>query len=301
MEATKHPALGFIGFGEAAFEISKGLISEKGLEILAYDKFMGDPAAGKKIRSRAEEAGVTLVDSIGSLAGSCDVIVSAVVSAVVVDVAKAAAEYLGRRNTYVDMNSSSPKTKVAAEEFILPTGAMFVDLAIMGPVPTFKHKVPALASGNGAKAATQYLSSLGMNVKYVSDHAGDTSSIKMLRSIFMKGAAALLIEMLCAAERCGTTGMVMDSVVETLTEVQPKALVKRLVTGTAVHSERRAHEMQEVIETLQFLGSPFPMAQATKEVLEWVTTLNVKDAFKGEVPSEPMDTIKTINELHNDR
>ena len=53
--------LGFIGFGEAAFNIAKGLKGE-GLDgITAYDKFWKDAPGSELICKRASEAQVRLV------------------------------------------------------------------------------------------------------------------------------------------------------------------------------------------------------------------------------------------------
>ena len=46
----------FIGFGEAAYNISLGLASEGFTNMAAYDAFMDDPQRGKLIHQRAEEA-----------------------------------------------------------------------------------------------------------------------------------------------------------------------------------------------------------------------------------------------------
>ena len=49
----------FIGFGEAAYNISLGLASEGFTNMAAYDAFMDDPQRGKLIHQRAEEAKVS--------------------------------------------------------------------------------------------------------------------------------------------------------------------------------------------------------------------------------------------------
>lgn len=52
------PRLGFIGFGEAAFEISRGLKGEGIRDIRAYGKNACDPAMSALIAERAEKAQV---------------------------------------------------------------------------------------------------------------------------------------------------------------------------------------------------------------------------------------------------
>ena len=56
--------IGFIGYGEAAFNISLGLGKEGIAGIRATDAMMDHEVMGKQVRSRAEQAGVTLEDMI---------------------------------------------------------------------------------------------------------------------------------------------------------------------------------------------------------------------------------------------
>jgi hypothetical protein len=66
------PVIGFIGFGEAAFHIAKGLRQAGVQAIVAFDihsETYGDTAGrGELIRQRAEEAGAKLVASNAALA-----------------------------------------------------------------------------------------------------------------------------------------------------------------------------------------------------------------------------------------
>lgn len=289
-------SIAFLGFGEAAYGISRGLKGEGLTSIAAYDKRQDDPDYGPTIRARAEDAQVTLVESPHVLAATSRIIVSAVVSAEAQDAARALAPDLTCEHTYVDLNSASPRTKAAVAQIVERSGARMVDLAIMGPIPTYGHKVPALASGSGACALARFLNSYGMNIREVGSKPGDASAIKMLRSVFMKGAAALLIEMLVAADKCASSDIVLESVLRTLGELAPADLVRRLVCGTAVHSERRAHEMQEVVETLEYLGSVATMSRATRDMLEWVTSLGLRRLFSGIVPEDPKEVAHAINE-----
>ena len=54
----------------------------------------------------------------------------------------------------------------------------------------------------------------------------------------------------------------------------------------AVHGKRRAAEMREVAATLEHVGLPPFMAQATAAHQQWVTDLGVRKAFPGEVPKD---------------
>ena len=66
--------VGFIGFGEAAYNIALGLYGEGLHGIKAHDALQNDPMMGKLVHKRAEEAHVELVDSSTAIAQWADVI-----------------------------------------------------------------------------------------------------------------------------------------------------------------------------------------------------------------------------------
>ncbi len=76
-------------------------------------------------------------------------------------------------------------------------------MALLGPVPARGLRTPALASGDGAHAFADALGPLGMPVEVVSPTAGDAATLKLLRSVFMKGLAAAAIESTAGAEAAG--------------------------------------------------------------------------------------------------
>lgn len=287
--------VGFLGFGEAAKCITAGLLASGLPRIVAYDKLLDDAAHRPHMERRAAEIGVTLLNAPVLVAEESRIIFSSVVSAAAVEAASSVAPGLTSRHIYIDANSSSPKVKREVGNIIASTGASVVDLAIMGPVPAYGHEVPALASGNGAKEASSLLNGFGMRIEYLNDNVGDASAAKMLRSIFMKGIAALLIEMLVAAEKSSITGTIIDSIEETLSDLSPKDLIKRLVGGTAIHAGRRAHEMADVIETLDDLQSLSAMSKSTEKILAWISDMRLNETFAGVPPQDPIKVIQAIN------
>lgn len=78
--------IGFIGFGEAAYNISLGLKGEGVTGIIAYDKMAGDPVMGPMVAGRAAEAEAALLDTAKEVAEQADVIFGAVPSSFALDV-----------------------------------------------------------------------------------------------------------------------------------------------------------------------------------------------------------------------
>jgi 3-hydroxyisobutyrate dehydrogenase-like beta-hydroxyacid dehydrogenase len=277
--------LGFIGFGEAAFNISKGLKHE-GLDgILAYDKFWDVEPQSELICRHAVEAGVMLVTTLQTLIERSDIILSAVSANMAVPLAQAAKPYLRQSQIYVDINATSPMTKEEVAAIIAPV-SLFVDCAVMGPVPTYKHKVPVSVSGEGAAVFAERMTPYGMNITCMDAPAGGASASKMFRSIFMKGFVTLLLEMLVASHKYGVEEDVLLSLEETLSAGPILEVISGLVARGVIHSERREHEMSEVIATLDAMDVDSTMSKATKAKLKWCTELGLKEYFKGIPPKD---------------
>src|SRR6185312_1851250 len=97
-------SLGFVGFGEAAFHLAKGLRDAGVKRTVAFDIHMHTPGLGEKIQQRAKETQTSLVEFSAALAAT-DVIISAVTADQAADAAKQAAPYLTSRHIYADLNS----------------------------------------------------------------------------------------------------------------------------------------------------------------------------------------------------
>ena len=286
--------LGFIGFGEAASNIAIGFKSEGLNGIIAYDKFWNVAPRSELIQKRAGAAKVKLLPSMRELVENSNIIISAVSADMAVALAQAAKPFLKPDQIYVDMNATSPMTKEEVDAIISPV-ALFVDCAVMGPVPTYQHKVPVSVSGKGAKIFTEKMAPYGMNITWMDAPAGSASASKMFRSIFMKGFVVILLEMLVAAHKYQVEDDVLMSVNETLTAGPLMEVINGLVGRGVIHSERREHEMDEVIATLDALKIDATMSKATKAKLRWCTNLALKEYFKGEPPKDFHDIFNALD------
>jgi 3-hydroxyisobutyrate dehydrogenase-like beta-hydroxyacid dehydrogenase len=113
-----------------------------------------------------------------------------------------------------------------------------------------------------------------MDVTAIGGEPGQAAAQKLLRSVVLKGIAALLIETLRAAEAAGVERWLWRNLVEQLSSAD-EAFAVRLLEGTARHAERRVHEMDDVVELLEELGQHPVMSPATREVLASVARLGV--------------------------
>ena len=290
--------MAFIGFGEAAYGLTKGL-RQAGLreEVYFFDKLWDTPPYGDVIMKRAAETDAVLLKSIEELMTVSDIVISAVTASVAIIVAENLAPFLSKKHLYVDVNAASPMVKEQVSDIIEKTGAAFVDVAMMGAIPVFLHRVPILASGSGALLFKEWMGPFEMRITCIGDKPGQASAIKMFRSIFMKGLVALLLETLNATHRYHVDDTVLESIAETMEKNSFLETVRLLVTRGVVHAERRAHEMEEVIKTLEGIDVLSTMSQATKEKLYWCSGLGLKEYFGGETPKTLAEVMSAIEEM----
>jgi 3-hydroxyisobutyrate dehydrogenase-like beta-hydroxyacid dehydrogenase len=162
------------------------------------------------------------------------------------------------------MNSVAPATKRAAEAIVTRAGGRYVDVALMGPVEPARRGVPALVSGADAEAAAHLLRSLGFSqVRVIDGAVGRASTIKMLRSVIVKGIEALTAECFLAAREAGVEAEVAASLDAGWPGTDWRQLADYNLGRMRAHGTRRAAEMEEVAATLDSLGGGSEMARAT--------------------------------------
>ena len=287
--------LGFVGFGEAAFHLAKGL-REAGLKrTFAFDIHRHSPGLSDKIRARAQETRTELVEFSAALTTSADVIISAVTADQASDAAEQTAPYLTARHVYADLNSVSPRLKQKVGETITSSGARFVEIAVMGPIPPQLHKTPMLLGGAAAREFQEMFAPYGMRMDVVStDQIGRAAAVKMFRSVIYKGLEALIFECVLGASRYGAESRVFASLAENFPGVDWNKLADYMVGRVVIHGERRAREMDEVCRTLQELGIEPMMAAATARRMDWAADLGLRETFRGEFPKTYQEVLDAI-------
>jgi 3-hydroxyisobutyrate dehydrogenase-like beta-hydroxyacid dehydrogenase len=276
---SDHLRIGFVGFGEAAYHIAKGLRQPGIASITAFDINITD-----KVRQRARETETRLVETNQELAQSCDIIMSAVTADQALNAARQNAPYLTPEHLYADLNSVSPGVKQSIARVIEGSGARFAEIAMMAPVPPYGHKVPMLAGGDGAPEFVRKLAPFGISTEIVSRDVGTAAATKMFRSIIVKGMEALLTECVLGASRYKADERVFASLTESFPGIHWKELADYMVGRVVLHGERRAREMEEVAATLREIDIEPIMAEAIVRRMDWSVEAGLKQLFGGEAP-----------------
>jgi 3-hydroxyisobutyrate dehydrogenase-like beta-hydroxyacid dehydrogenase len=287
----KELTIGFVGFGEAGSNIAKGLKSAGVTRIFAFDINPG------KVRPRADELQIPLVESNRELAGSARVLFSTVTCARAREAAEQTAPFLNPHHIYADLNSVSPALKQEIEHIITGSGAGFVEAAVMSPVPPFAHRAPMLLGGKAAPAFAELMTPFGMRLDVISEKVGVAAATKMFRSIIVKGLEALMLECVLAASPYGADERVFSSLSESFPGIDWQKLANYMVSRVVIHGERRAREMEEVAETLHSLGIDPIMAEAAARRQDWCARLGVSSQFGPDGPKtyrEALDAIAGI-------
>ena len=286
-----HPSIGFIGFGEAGYEVAKGLHSEGITRILLCHLRKTDPDRIALVKTRAQEAGGQYKESAKEVIENSDIILSVVPPSAAVSAAQEAAAHLKAGQTYVDLSSSFPDNMVDIASLVKPTGAEFTDGAMMSPVPMYGHKVLTYLAGPQAETVAQQLNRFGMNLKSVGKEPGQASAIKLILSIATKGFSSLLVEMFLAAHYYD----VEEPVISALEQFYAKGLrtyIDRGVGSSAIFAGRRVTEMESSIRLLKKIGVDPIMTESTVKILEWFAAQNLTEYFGGITPKGYKEVIK---------
>jgi 3-hydroxyisobutyrate dehydrogenase-like beta-hydroxyacid dehydrogenase len=258
--------IALIGFGEAGSILGADFVAA-GCDVSMYDILLDDANTRPEMLARAARVHVRAHDSFESAVASADLVISAVTASSSGDVAALGGRHLRAGQIFLDINSVSPGKKQSSCRAVEPSGADYVESAVMAPVPPYRLKVPMLLGGRRASDVAPRLAQLGMNAQAISSEIGVASAVKMCRSVVIKGIEALTVESMRAARHFGAEKQVLASLNETFPGMGwDKDLPDYLISRVAEHGRRRAAEMREVARTLQDAGFAPTMAAATAQL-----------------------------------
>ena len=244
------PVVTVLGLGEAGGRLAADLVSA-GVEVHGYDPMTSAP-----------EGAVQADDPAAAVSGS-SVVLALTTAATALAAAESALPGLRAGAVYADLNTASPELKREIGALVAGAGARFADVALLGAVPAHGLRTPTLASGPGAQAFADVFRPVGMPVEVVSDRPGDAAIRKLVRSVFMKGLAASVLESLHAADAAGQGSWLEREIAAVIGE----PLLERLVDGSRRHALRRVDEMEAARELLLELGVEPRIAAASASVL----------------------------------
>ena len=255
--------IAILGFGEAAQTFVGGWGARRPRHVRAYDVKTTLPSARAEKLADYARCGIARAETAAEALGGADLVLSLVTADQALAVARDAAPHLAAGAIFCDMNSVAPETKRLAAAALADGGGRYVDTAVMAPVHPDLTRVPLLLSGPDAAEALSRLERLGHGGRVLSGETGAASTVKMLRSIMVKGMEALTAECLLAAEKAGLADEVIASLDGSFPGWDWARRADYNLDRMLVHGLRRSAEMQESARTAAGILGIDAMAAAT--------------------------------------
>jgi len=246
-----------IGFGEVGSIFARDLATAGVRDLRAYDT--ADRAMPDTVRRCA---------SMDAATDGAELVVSAVTAGSDLAVAEAA-RALSHAPFFLDVNSVAPATKQRAAAIVAQNGGRYVEAAVMASVPPKGLGSPMLLGGDHADAFIAAAEGLGMDLVAFSPEIGRASSVKMCRSVMIKGLEALTTECMLAARHYGVEQDVLRTMGDTLPHKDWPGLARYVISRALIHGKRRAEEMREVARTVEDAGVEPLLSRAIAERQDW--------------------------------
>lgn len=213
-------------------------------------------------------AGIQVRDGFGPWLSSSDIVISAVTGGAAGAVARGALPFLRAGAVYADFTTASPNDMRTAAREADARGVRFVDVAVMGGITLAGAKTPLLCAGPGADDLAEALAPVGARISVLADgQPGDAVTLKLLRSIFVKGMEALAVECLTLAESAGLKAKLYENLVD-VDEAKLSDFLDMLVRTHVIHAERRLHEVESAEEQLTMAGFEPAVTRGVRAVFD---------------------------------
>ncbi len=168
--------------------------------------------------------------------------------------------------TYADLSTADPNLMVQLADVAQAKSLAFADVALMRTVRGYGLATPTVAAGPGAAAYAEMINSIGGYVDRLDGAPGSASAKKLLRSVMLKGTAAVLIEALRAGAAADDLEWLWGNLVDEI-DTADETWLEHLVEGATTHTNRRLDEMRSALGLLDSLDVPAPMTEGTIESL----------------------------------
>ena len=297
--------IALLGFGEAGSAIARGLAAEGGWRgpvkpgdnaprrLIAIDPALDKDARGSALGKEARRLDIAIADRYSEALSDADLVICAVQGENALEAAASAAPLMKKGAHFLDLCTVTGKMADEDRAAIEAAGGRYVDVAVMGGFFKSGIKAKMLVAGADAEAAVIWMNANGFDAKYLGPRPGSASSVKMVRSVVMKGLEALGVEALVTAERQGILEEVLDCFGD-VDLVDFHEHLSSLVQTHVVHARRRWEEMGLVARTLEETGVEPLMTRITERSLHRSVEAGIAPA-DGKVP--PLDrALKLLSE-----
>lgn len=243
----------------------------------------------KASRGRAQQAGLTDVETLAEAVSGSDVVLSVCPPHAALDLARRVAEH-GFKGIYVDANAVSRTTAEQIGEAVTAAGASFVDGGIIGsPVKRAGTTRLYLSGLHAAEVADLFTGSL-LEARTIGPHPGAASALKVAYAAWTKCTDALVMAIRAFAAIEGVDKALLQE-----WAISQPDLERRSNQAAAVATPkawRYVGEMREIAATFEAAGLPPGFHNAAAEICERLA------AFKDRIDPAPaiaevIDTLRS--------
>ena len=231
-----------------------------------YDVITCLSGRSQRTRGLAAAGGFRDVPSLEEMTSQADLIMSILVPAEAVGVARLVADAMrasGTARPFADCNAVSPRSASVVESIIGDAGGDYIDGGIIGGSPA-RGAAPRIYTSGPRADLMDELDGKGIIVKNLGPQIGRASGIKMCYASMTKGTNALRVAMLTAADSLG----LYDELIDELAFSQGAALsaMESGIPGLPANSGRWIGEMEEIAETFEAAGVTPRFHQGAAEI-----------------------------------
>lgn len=297
--------IALLGFGEAGSAIARGLCAEGAWRgtpkpgdnaprrVIAIDTALDKDARGTALGKEARRLDVAIEGGYTASLRDADLVICAVQGEHALEAAEAAAPLLKKGAHYLDLCTVTGRMSDEDRAPIEAAGGRYIDIAVMGGFFKSGIKAPMLVAGEDVEPVVAWMNANGFEAKVLGPRPGSASSVKMVRSVLLKGIEALGVEAYVTAERQGILKEVMECLSDA--DAMPfRDFIAMLVRTHTVHAHRRWEEMGLVAKTLRETGVEPLMTETTERSLRRTVDSGIAPA-DGQVPSLD-DALKILSE-----
>jgi 3-hydroxyisobutyrate dehydrogenase len=302
--------IALLGFGEAGSAIARGLCADGGWRgaarstpagpgdnaprrLIAIDTALDHDARGTALGRQARALDVAIEGRYTAALSEADLVICAVQGEHALAAARAAAPLLKKGAHYLDLCTVTGAMSDENRTAIEGAAGRYIDIAVMGGFFKSGIKAPMLVAGADVEPVVAWMNTNGFDAKALGPKPGSASSVKMLRSVLMKGLEALAVESLVTAQRQG----ILEEVLACFSDADQlpfRDFIATLVQTHVVHAHRRWEEMGLVAKTLRETGVDPLMTETTEKSLRRTVDAGIAPA-DGKVPSLA-DALKILSE-----
>ncbi|MDP1574670.1 MAG: NAD(P)-binding domain-containing protein [Coxiellaceae bacterium] len=254
--------IAIIGCGEVGYLYAVALIDA------GYSVQLCAPRPSETVIKLVAEKNIVLHKEINVWLKEIDIVISCVPGSASLSAAKEAILFLNPGSIFSDFSSSSSNDKREAASIAALKNINYLDVVIMGGVDLTGSKTPLLCAGTGSEKIITIMHKLSAPIRVLENaKAGDAASLKLLRTVFMKGLSALTVECMVAAESQGVKALLYE-ILSDFDKTPLNEYLDMLLRNHVMHACRQQHEIADSAEELKSAGLPVQLLPSIEALFE---------------------------------